>query len=116
MPGDPVEEPPLDQQLGLLGIKLRLNAIRRFAVRHARRSLGGKLTMFLLVVVSAIASFLVPFAHDYPTMLGVAFLVGIAGNGFTRSVGMERGLVPEEPARLRNGLLLRHGERRRFRA
>ena len=73
-----------DQQLGLLGTVALLNgAIWRLPFGMLADLWGGKLTMFLLVVVSAIASFLVPFAHDYPTMLAAAFFVGNAGNGIT---------------------------------
>ena len=73
-----------DQQLGLLGTVALLNgAIWRLPFGMLADLWGGKLTMILLVAVSALASFLVPFAYDYPTMLAVAFLVGIAGNGFT---------------------------------
>ena len=73
-----------DQELGILGTVALLNgAIWRLPLGMLADLWGGKVTMFLLVAAAALASFLVPFAYDYPSLLVVVFLVGIAGNGFT---------------------------------
>jgi NNP family nitrate/nitrite transporter-like MFS transporter len=86
-----------DQQIGLLGTVALLNgAIWRLPLGMLADLWGGKLTMFLLVVVAAIASFLVPFAHDYPTILAVAFLVGIAGNSFTIGTAWNAAWFPKD--------------------
>jgi NNP family nitrate/nitrite transporter-like MFS transporter len=44
---------------------------------------GGKITFLGLLIFSSLSAFLVPFADDYVTLLCFAFLVGIAGNGFS---------------------------------
>jgi MFS transporter, NNP family, nitrate/nitrite transporter len=73
-----------DMQLGLLVTIALLNgSIWRLPFGMLADRWGGKRTMFMLVAFSALASLLVPFAYDYPTLLIAAFLVGMAGTGFT---------------------------------
>jgi NNP family nitrate/nitrite transporter-like MFS transporter len=48
--------------------------------------IGGRLLMTLLLVVSAIPTFWVAYAHSYEALLACAFMVGLAGNGFSIGV------------------------------
>lgn len=73
-----------DVELGWLSAIAILNgAIWRLPLGMLADRIGGRATFLGLLAVSSFAAFLVPFATDYTTMLGVAFLVGIAGNGFS---------------------------------
>ena len=47
---------------------------------------GGRLVMSLLLLVTAVPTFLVAFAHSYGLFLALAFFVGIAGNGFSAGI------------------------------
>ena len=47
---------------------------------------GGKRVMTGLLLVSAVPTLLVSFAHSFGALLGLAFLVGVAGNGFSAGV------------------------------
>ncbi len=73
-----------DVQLGWLSAIAILNgAIWRLPFGMLADRIGGKATFLSLLVFASASAFLVPFAQDYTTLLCVAFLVGIAGNGFS---------------------------------
>lgn len=73
-----------DIELGWLSAIAILNgAIWRLPLGMLADRIGGKATFLGLLVFSSFSAFLVPFARDFTTLLCVAFLVGIAGNGFS---------------------------------
>ena len=73
-----------EQAFGWLGTIVLLNgAIWRLPLGMLADLWGGRITMLALLVVSAIAAFLVPLAVSFPALLALAFFVGIAGNSFT---------------------------------
>jgi NNP family nitrate/nitrite transporter-like MFS transporter len=82
---------PIQREMGLSDVELGwltavaiLNgAVWRLPFGMLADRYGGKATFLALLIVSSIAAFLVPLAKDYPTLLIFAFLVGIAGNGFS---------------------------------
>ncbi len=71
-------------QLGWLSAVAILNgAIWRMPFGMIADRFGGKGTFVALLLVSSLASFLVPFASSYEMLLIFAFLVGVAGNSFS---------------------------------
>lgn len=73
-----------DVELGWLAAVAILNgAVWRLPFGMIADRVGGKATFLFLLFFASAGSFLVPFAWDYTTLLCFAFLVGIAGNGFS---------------------------------
>ncbi len=71
-------------ELGWLSAAAILNgAIWRLPFGMLADRWGGKGTFVALLFFSSAASFLVPFATGYGTLLIFAFLIGIAGNSFS---------------------------------
>lgn len=63
---------------------------------------GGRIIMLVLLVVTAIFSYLVSLANGYGMILVLAFLVGFAGNSFSAGVAWNSAWVPKA----RQGLAL----------
>ncbi|MGN6370780.1 MAG: MFS transporter [Phycisphaerae bacterium] len=57
---------------------------------------GGRLVSTLLLLVCAIPTALVAYAHSYAELLVYAFLVGIAGNGFTSGIAWNSAWFPKK--------------------
>jgi NNP family nitrate/nitrite transporter-like MFS transporter len=57
---------------------------------------GGRRMMTLLLLVTAIPTFLVAFAHSFGPLLLLAFLIGMAGNGFTIGITWNARWFPRE--------------------
>lgn len=57
---------------------------------------GGRRLMTLLLLVTAVPTFFVAFAHSYPLLLLLAFLIGMAGNGFSIGITWNAGWFPRE--------------------
>lgn len=82
---------PIQREFGLTDVQLAwlaavaiLNgAVWRLPFGMLADRWGGKACFVGLLVFSSAASFLVPFANDYGTLLIFAFLVGMAGNSFS---------------------------------
>ncbi len=82
---------PIRKELGLsevqfswlTAIAILNGSIWRLAFGILTDRFGGRVMMTLLLVATTIPAILVSFAHSYNMLLFLAFLVGIAGNGFS---------------------------------
>ena len=63
---------------------------------------GGRIILLVLLLVTAVFSYLVSLADSYSMILILAFLVGFAGNSFSAGVAWNSAWVPKE----RQGLAL----------
>ncbi|NLC98556.1 MAG: MFS transporter, partial [Actinomycetales bacterium] len=63
---------------------------------------GGRIVMLVLLLVTAVFSYLVSLADSYSIILILAFLVGFAGNSFSAGVAWNAAWVPKD----RQGLAL----------
>lgn len=63
---------------------------------------GGRIVMFVLLIATAIFSYLVALADSYAVIMVLAFLVGFAGNSFSSGVAWNSAWVPKS----RQGLAL----------
>ncbi|GAB3595259.1 putative nitrate transporter NarT [Corynebacterium faecale] len=73
-----------DVQLSLISSVAILNgSLWRLPAGIITDRIGGRIVMTVLLVLSAIFSFLVSLADSYSMLLGLAFAVGLAGNSFS---------------------------------
>jgi NNP family nitrate/nitrite transporter-like MFS transporter len=76
-----------ETQFGLLiGTPILTGSLMRLVVGVWAEQIGGRLVMGLMMLLSAIATILLIYAHDYPTYLFAALGVGIAGGTFAAGV------------------------------
>jgi nitrate/nitrite transporter NarK len=70
-------------QTGLLvAVPVLLGSLARLPMGMATDRFGGRLVFTSLMLFSAAAAFLVPWAGSYELLLGTAFLIGMAGSSF----------------------------------
>jgi NNP family nitrate/nitrite transporter-like MFS transporter len=67
----------------LVAIPVLLGSIARFPMGILTDRYGGRGVFTVLLVVSALAAWIVPMTHSYPALLASAFLLGIAGSTFS---------------------------------
>ncbi|NJI60325.1 NarK/NasA family nitrate transporter [Microbacterium oxydans] len=56
---------------------------------------GGRRVFAVMLLMAAVPTFLVSFAHDYGVLLVLAFFVGIAGNSFSAGVSWNNAWWPD---------------------
>ena len=82
---------PIQKEFGLTDVQLSLissvaifnGSLWRLPAGILADRIGGKILMTVLLVVSAIFSYLVSLASNYTMLLALAFCVGLAGNSFS---------------------------------
>lgn len=93
---------PIRQELGLSDIQLSwltavavLNgALWRLAAGILTDRYGGRVVFATMLLLTAIPSFLVAHASNYPSLLFYAFLVGFAGNAFSVGIAWNSAWFP----------------------
>lgn len=86
-----------DVQLSWLSAVAILNgALWRLPAGILADRFGGRIVFTVLLVATAVFSFLVAHAGSYGTLLVLAFLVGFAGNAFTAGVAWNSAWYPRE--------------------
>jgi NNP family nitrate/nitrite transporter-like MFS transporter len=94
-----------DTQLAWLSAVAILNgAIWRLGFGILADRLGGRLVMTVMLLVTAIPTFLVSQAHSYPQLLIYAFLAGIAGNSFSVGASWNSAWFPKNKQGLALGV------------
>jgi MFS transporter, NNP family, nitrate/nitrite transporter len=94
-----------DTQLAWLSAVAILNgAIWRLGFGILADRLGGRLVMTVMLLVTAIPTFLVSQAHSYPQLLIYAFLAGIAGNSFSVGASWNSAWFPKSKQGLALGV------------
>lgn len=94
---------PIRDELGLTDIQLSwisaaaiLNgSLWRLPAGILADRYGGRIIMIVLLLVTAVFSYLVALAHSYGMILILAFLVGFAGNSFSSGVAWNSAWVPK---------------------
>lgn len=71
----------------LVATPVLLGSVARIPVGLLTDRFGGRVVFSLLCLISALATFLVPFASSYAELLGAGFLLGMAGASFAVGVG-----------------------------
>lgn len=82
---------PIQQEFGLTDVQLSLissvaifnGSLWRLPAGIIADRIGGKIVMTVLLVLSAIFSYMVSLASNYTMLLALAFAVGLAGNSFS---------------------------------
>jgi NNP family nitrate/nitrite transporter-like MFS transporter len=86
-----------ETQFGLLvGTPILTGSLIRLALGVWSDQYGGRLVYTLVMVSSAIATWLLTFAYDYPTFLLAALGVGIAGGSFAVGIAYVSRWYPTE--------------------
>ena len=101
---------PIRDELGLSDVQLSwltavavLNgSIWRLPVGILADRIGGRRVFTAILLIAAVPTALVSFAHDYGLLLVLAFAIGIAGNSFSAGVSWNSAWFPPE----RKGLAL----------
>jgi MFS transporter, NNP family, nitrate/nitrite transporter len=70
----------------LVATPVILGALARIPVGVLTDRWGGRLVFTALMVISALATFLIPHATSYAMLLGAGFLLGLAGSSFAAGV------------------------------
>lgn len=71
----------------LVATPVLLGSLARIPVGLLTDRFGGRLIFSILFLISSLAAFLVPSADSYATLLGVGFILGMAGSSFAAGVG-----------------------------
>lgn len=80
----------------LVAVPVLLGSLARIPMGMLTDRLGGRGIFPLLMAVSATAVWLVPLQTSYSALLGIAFLLGLAGSSFAVGVGyVSRWTTPE---------------------
>ncbi|WP_018217956.1 MFS transporter [Salinispora vitiensis] len=95
---------PISEEFGLSEVQLSwiiaaavLNgSLWRLPAGIVADRLGGRRVMTVMLLVTAVASFLVSRADSYAMLLVLAFLVGFAGNSFTTGIAWNSAWQPRE--------------------
>ena len=82
---------PIQEEFGLTDVQLSLissvailnGSLWRLPAGIIADRLGGRIVMTVLLVASAVFSYMVSLADSYSMLLGLAFAVGLAGNSFS---------------------------------
>ncbi len=80
----------------LVAAPVLLGSLARIPVGMLADRLGGRVVFPLLMVISAVPAFLVPFAGTYQQLLVVGFFLGLAGSSFAVGVGYVSRWTPPE--------------------
>lgn len=84
-----------DVQLSWLSAVAILNgALWRLPAGILADRFGGRLVFTVLLVATAVFSYLVALAESYAVLLALAFLVGLAGNSFTAGIAWNSAWFP----------------------
>ena len=67
----------------LVAVPVLLGSLARLPMGILTDRFGGRLVFTVLLVFSSLAAFVVPLTTSYGTLLGAAFLVGMAGSSFS---------------------------------
>src|SRR6188472_1218843 len=67
----------------LVAVPVLLGSLARLPMGILTDRFGGRLVFTVLLVFSSLAAFVVPLTSSYGTLLGAAFLVGMAGSSFS---------------------------------
>lgn len=70
----------------LVATPVILGSLARIPVGILTDRFGGRVLFSILLLVSALAAFLLPRATDYTLLLGAGFLLGVAGSSFAAGV------------------------------
>jgi NNP family nitrate/nitrite transporter-like MFS transporter len=70
----------------LVATPVILGALARIPVGILTDRFGGRTVFSVLIAVSAVAAFLVPFADGYSVLIAAGFLLGVAGSSFAAGV------------------------------
>lgn len=85
-----------DVQLSWLSAVAVLNgSIWRLPAGIITDRFGGRRVFAVMLLMAAVPTFLVSFAHDYGVLLVLAFFVGIAGNSFSAGVSWNNAWWPD---------------------
>ena len=71
----------------LVAVPVLLGSLARIPMGMLTDRFGGRLVFSSLMLAAAIPAFLVPFAASYRQLLGIGFLLGLAGSSFSVGVG-----------------------------
>jgi NNP family nitrate/nitrite transporter-like MFS transporter len=66
----------------LVAVPVLLGSLARLPMGMLTDRLGGRLVFTALLAFAALAAFLVPLTSSYASLLGAAFLIGMAGSSF----------------------------------
>jgi len=80
----------------LVAVPVLLGSLARLPMGLLTDRLKGRAVFTALLLFSAIPPLLVPMASSYTTLLGIAFLLGIAGSSFAVGVGFVSPWFPKE--------------------
>ena len=80
----------------LVAVPVLLGALARIPMGMLTDRYGGRLVYTLLFIAVAISAALVPSATTYEQLLGVAFLIGLAGSSFAVGVGFVSAWFPPQ--------------------
>jgi len=79
----------------LVAVPVLLGSLARIPMGMLTDRFGGRLVFSSLMLAAAIPAFLVPFAASYRQLLGIGFLLGLAGSSFSVGVGYVSRWSPE---------------------
>lgn len=96
--------PAFRQELGLtaqttaflVAVPVLLGSLARLPMGMLTDRFGGRFVFTVLFLLVAAASAIVPLAHDYNTLVGYAFFLGLAGSSFAVGVGFVSRWFPPE--------------------
>jgi NNP family nitrate/nitrite transporter-like MFS transporter len=75
------------QSAALVAAPVLLGSLARIPVGMLTDRLGGRLIFSALMAICAVPAFLVPMAGSFHQLIGVGFLLGLAGSSFAVGVG-----------------------------
>jgi NNP family nitrate/nitrite transporter-like MFS transporter len=95
---------PISEEFGLSEVQLSwiiavavLNgSLWRLPAGIVTDRVGGRKVMTALLVATAVPTYLVAHANSYALILGLAFLIGFAGNGFSSGIAWNSAWQPRE--------------------
>jgi nitrate/nitrite transporter NarK len=67
----------------LVAVPVLLGSVARLPMGMLTDRLGGRLVFAVLLAFSSLAAFVVPLTRSYESLLGAAFLIGMAGSSFS---------------------------------
>ena len=79
----------------LTAIAILNGSIWRLAFGIITDRLGGRVVLTALLLASAIPAFLISYSHTFTELLIYAFLVGLAGNGFSVGIAWNSAWFPQ---------------------
>lgn len=86
----------------LIAVPVLLGSLARIPMGLLTDRYTGRAVFTALMLFAAIPPLLAPMAETYSSLLGVAFLLGMAGSSFAVGVGFVSPVVSARPAGLRS--------------